>query len=165
MSEKIGRRPPNPPSTAPTRAGETTDSGAHRMSTEGSNTTGRAVGDSFERQQSGVASAQLGNHLQALAKSHAAGKVAFTSEDMAYLANTFAALIRQNPKANRAKRAKLFAEAILGGGRKRMSKLLKKLPREEAEKMYAQIAESLDQSPIFAQLVDNVTDEASKLNG
>lgn len=164
MSEKIGRRPPGPSSTPTVRSTESTESGVHKANVD--TTSGRSPGvhDRFERQQGGVAGSQLGNHLQALARHGAPAKVVFSNEDLAYLANTFAALIRQNPKASRAKRAKLFTKAILKG-HKKLGKLLEKVPEDEAEELFASIADSLDGSPVFAQMVDNVTDEANKLNG
>lgn len=164
MSEKIGRRPPGPSRPPTVRSTETTDSGAHKAQVETNPGRGPAVRDRFERQTGGVSGNQLGTHLQALARHGAPGKVTFSNEDLAYLANTFAALIRQNPKANRAKRAKMFTKAILKG-HKKLGKLLEKVPEEEAEELFASIADSLDGSPVFAQMVDNVTDEANKLNG
>ena len=164
MSEKIGRRPPGPPRTTTPRKNEATDSGASKAPGELSGVKGESIKDRFERQQIGVAGAQLGPQLQALASRGVTGKVIFSNEDLAYLANTFAALIRQHPKANRAKRAKLFTKAILKG-HKKLGKLLEKVPEEEAEALFGAIADTLDQSPVFAQMVDHVTDEASKLNG
>ena len=164
MSEKIGRRPPGPPRTTAPRKSETTDSGASKAPAEASGAKGESIKDRFERQQLGATGAQLGAQLQTLASRGAPGKVVFSNEDLAYLANTFAALIRQNPKANRAKRAKLFTKAILKR-HKRLGKLLEKVPQEEAEAMFGAIADTLDQSPVFAQMVDHVTDEANKLNG
>jgi hypothetical protein len=141
-----------------------TDSGAHAKPGDIGAAKGEGIRDRFERQQSAVTSAQLGPQLQGLASRGVTGKVVFSDEDLAYLANTFAALIRKNPKANRAKRAKLFTKAILKG-HKKLGKLLEKVPQEEAEALFGAIADTLDQSPVFAQMVDHVTDEASKLNG
>lgn len=120
--------------------------------------------DRFEKQPSGPAGAQLGNPVPSVSPRAAPGKIAFTNEDLAYLANTFVSLIRQHPKANRSKRAKMFTKAILKG-HKKLGKLFEKLPQEESEKLFDTIGDALDQSPIFAQMVENVTDEASKLNG
>lgn len=164
MSEKIGRRPPGPPSTLPSRLSDNTDSSTSKGTADTSGARASRLGDSFERQPGGLSGASMGGHLQALAKSQAPGKIVFTNEDLAYLANTFAALIRQNPRAGRSKRAKLFTKAILQG-HKKLGKLLEKVPKEEAEELFAAIANTLDQSPVFAQMVDTVTDEASKLNG
>ena len=165
MSEKIGRRPPGPPRPpAVPRKSEVTDSGVAKAPGDASAAKGGAIKDRFERQQTAITSAQLSNQLQALASRGAPGKVVFSNEDLAYLANTFAALIRQNPKANRAKRAKLFTKAILKRHGK-LGKLLEKASEEEKEGLFGAIADALDQSPVFAQMVDHVTDEASKLNG
>lgn len=164
MSEKVGRYPPGrsaPTTRAPT---EHTDSGAHKLGAETSGAKEQAVQDSFERPQGGLSGSGLKAHLQTLAARAAPGKVTFSNEDLAYLANTFAALIRQNPKASRSKRAKLFTRAILKGNKK-LGKLLEKVPEAEAEAMFDAVADALDGSPVFAQMVDQVTDEAVKLNG
>ena len=165
MSEKIGRRPPGPPrAPAAPRKSEATESGATKAPSDLGGAKGKAIKDRFERQQAAATGAQLSAHLQALANRGVTGKVVFSNEDLAYLANTFAALIRKNPNASRAKRAKLFTKAILKG-HKKLGKLLEKVPQDEAEALFGAVADALDQSPVFAQMVDHVTDEASKLNG
>src|SRR4051812_23921316 len=84
--------------------------------------------DKFERKGGGV-NKQLQTRLQALANKAGAGaaaKIQFSNEDLAYLANTFAALVNQNPNASRTKRARLFAKAILK--RKRLRKVFAGMP-------------------------------------
>ena len=115
--------------------------------------------DKFERSMG----AQLGNRLQALTGKTTAAKIQFSNEDIAYLANTFAAILSQNPQASRLKRARLFAKAILK--RKRLRKAFAGVPEQEMEQMCDIIGDVLDSSPVFGQLVDNVTDGAGKLNG
>jgi hypothetical protein len=120
--------------------------------------------DKFER-KGGAVGAQLQSRLQALASkvgTNAAGKVQFSNEDLAYLANTFAALIRDNPGASRTKRARLFTKAILK--RKRLRKVFAGMSENQMEEMCDSIGDVLDSSPVFGQLVDNVSDEAGKLN-
>jgi hypothetical protein len=164
MGEKIGGRPLGASGAAPRPLGaDGTESSASR-NPELSGPKDHPVRDGFERQGGGLSGAQLKQSLQALASRGASGKVQFSNEDMAYLATTFAALLRQHPKANRAKRAKLFAKAILKG-HKKLSKLLQKVPEQDAEAMFDAVANALDSSPVFAQMVENVTEEAGKLNG
>ena len=49
-----------------------------------------------------------------------AAKQNFTNEDLAMLAQTFGNIVRQNPNADRLKRAKLFSKAILKKKRVRL---------------------------------------------
>src|SRR5689334_20531625 len=79
-----------------------------------------------------------------------AGKLQFTNEELAQLAATFAGLLKQNPRADRKQRAKLFAKAILQ--KKRIAKLFEDADEEDVEKLFEDIAEQLDGSPVFAQL-------------
>ena len=115
--------------------------------------------DKFERSMG----TQLGSRLQALAGKATTAKIQFSNEDIAYLASTFAAILKQNPQATRLKRARLFAKAILK--RKRLRKAFAGVPEQEMEQMCDTIGDVLDSSPVFGQLVDNVTDGASKLDG
>jgi hypothetical protein len=125
---------------------------------------GSGVTDRFERQATGGPASALKTQLQTLVRGTASGRVQFSNEDLAYLANTFAALLRQHPKASRSKRARLFTKAILRG-HKKLGRLLERVPEEEAEQMFEAIADALDGSPVFAQMIENVTEEAGKLNG
>ena len=84
----------------------------------------------------------------------------FTSADLAYLASTFAAILLKNPGADRAQRARLFARAILD----RKKKWARKMTDKELEDMCESIGDVLDTTPVFGQLVDNVTDGANKMN-
>jgi hypothetical protein len=117
-----------------------------------------ARGDLFER-SSGVG-AQIESRLQPLANKSQAAKVHFSSQDLEALANTFASILSENPQADRLKRARLFAAAILR--RKRLKKLFAGVADQEMEQMCDIIGDVLDSSPVFGQLVDNVTQDASK---
>lgn len=169
MSEKIvGRRPTGPAASSakPRSMAELTDSGAG-MREVGHDATGgheHPVRDGFDRQGQALAAGPLKTQLEALATRGVGNKVQFSNEDLAQLAGVFAALIRQNPKASRSKRAKLFTKAILRR-HKRLGKLLEKVPEQEAEAFFESIADALDGSPVFAQMIENVTEEAGKLNG
>ena len=73
---------------------------------------------------------------------------------------TFAGVLRQNPNADRLKRAKLFAKAALK--RKRLGKLLASEADDEFEELYEAIAEQIESSPLFAQLLDEISEESLK---
>lgn len=92
-----------------------------------------------------------------------AGKVQFTQDDLAYLAQTFASVLQQNPNAPRLLRARLFARAILK--RNRLKHWFSETSEAEMEKLCDAIANALDGSPVFGQLVDNITADTTKLNG
>jgi len=115
------------------------------------------VVDSFER-----AGPQLEKQLQAISGKVLAGKINFTSEHLAALAGAFAAIVKQNPRADRKDRARLFARAIIK--HKRIGKIFDEADEQDLEKMFDTIAEQLDGSPVFAQLVDDVTEGARKIN-
>jgi hypothetical protein len=70
--------------------------------------------------------------------------------------------LKQHPRADRKERARLFARAILK--KKKLNKLLEQAPEGEVENLFENIAEQLDSSPVFAQLVDDVTEGAKKIN-
>lgn len=161
MSDPIrgGGRPPIKPDL-PRNVDETSSAEAKSVATPASpEAKEQGPVDKFERS----VGAQLGNRLQALSGKAAAAKIQFSNEDIAYLATTFAAILNQNPQASRLKRARLFARAILKG--KRLRKAFAGVPEQEMEQMCDVIGDVLDSSPVFGQLVDNVTDGASKLNG
>ncbi len=115
------------------------------------------VVDSFER-----AAPQIEKQLQAISGKALAGKIHFTSEHLAALAGAFAAIFKQHPRAGRKERARMFARAILKN--KRMGKVFESADEKDLEKMFDTIAEQLDGSPVFAQLVDEVTEGARKMS-
>jgi soluble cytochrome b562 len=115
------------------------------------------VVDSFSR-----AGAALESKLQAMGGKAIVGKLAFTNADLAVLAQTFAHVLKQNPGADRLKRARLFAQAIVK--KKKFGKIFDNANEKDLEEMFDIIASQLDSSPRFAQLVDEVTESARKLN-
>jgi hypothetical protein len=135
----------------------------------GAGKVSQKVVDSFQR--SGAA---LESKMQALGGAQLAQKLSFSSEDLAVLAQQFAGIVRNNPHADRLKRAKLFAKAILkkkgAAARGKLARLLddeneehSEQDRKSLEEMYDMIAEQLDSTPVFAQLVDEVTESARKI--
>jgi hypothetical protein len=127
------------------------------------------VVDSFQR-----AGPALEAKLQNLSGQALAAKLNFTNEDLALLARTFAGILRAHPNATRYERSKLFAKAILQkkGSPKRgkLSRLLDEEnegydenDRRALEELYDVIAEQLDSTPVFAQLVEDVTESVRKI--
>jgi hypothetical protein len=115
------------------------------------------VVDSFER-----AAPKLDAQLSAISGKALAGQLKFGSAELAQLAGAFAVIVKQHPRADRKERARLFARAILK--HKRIGKLFGDADERDLEKMFETIAEQLDGSPVFAQLVDDVTEGARKVN-
>lgn len=128
------------------------------------------VVDSFQR-----AGGNIEAKLQSLSGTALAQKLNFTNEDLALLARTFAGVLRGHPNADRKMRSKLFARAILQkkglSKRSRLAQLLDDEDNDELDErdrqalqdLYDLIAEQLDSTPVFAQLVDEVTESARKL--
>jgi hypothetical protein len=92
-------------------------------------------------------------------KTGASPHLRFTDADLEYL-NGFLIALGEQPQANRKKRAKMLVEHILR--RKRLAPLLAKLSEVEREAMGEAIAEALSDSAHYGQLVDTVTERASK---
>ena len=128
---------------------------------------GRGKVDSFQR-------AGIEAKLQGLSDSALMQRLNFSNEDLALLARTFSTIVRQNPNADRLERSKLFARAILKkkGTNKRgpIADLLDEDnetfdddERRSLQELYDLIAAQLDSTPVFAQLVDEVTESARKM--
>ncbi|MEZ4271863.1 MAG: hypothetical protein R3C68_10680 [Myxococcota bacterium] len=122
--------------------------------------------DSFQRTGTAVESV-----LQTTDGKMLAQKLQFSNEDLAMLAKTFALVLRQHPNADRRKRSRLFAKTILKRrGKKGFGDLLdedneehSEHDRKSLEEMYDMIADQLDSTPVFAQLVDEITESARKI--
>lgn len=161
MSDRIGHRPPKAPDLPRTQTDETSE--AKKASTPGQ-VSGTAEEqaevpvDQFERTVKAGAQT-LAKSIGGLAAKSGI-KERFTNADLAYLASTFAAILLKNPGADRAQRARLFARAILD----RKKKWARKMTDKELEDMCENIGDVLDTTPVFGQLVDNVTDGANKMN-
>ena len=127
------------------------------------------VVDSFQR-AAGNIEAKLSN----LSGAQLASKLNFTNADLALLARAFAAVLRKKPNANRRERSLMFAKAIIKkkgmGKRSRLTDLLDDENEEHSEsdrkalqELYEMIAEQLDSTPVFAQLVEEVTESVRKI--
>jgi hypothetical protein len=155
-----------PGSGAPIKPGDLpSGQGAPR----GVDTQQKAVVDSFQR-----AGAQLQAKLESLSGPALAQRISFSNEQLAVLARTVAGIIQQNPGADRKDRAKLFAKAILKKKgmqkRGRLAHLLDDENEEHSdqdrralETLYEMVADQLDATPVFAQLVDEVTESVRKI--
>jgi hypothetical protein len=115
------------------------------------------VVDSFQR-----VAPQLTQQLSAMAGKKAMPGLIFTNEHMYQLALAFAGMLRKNPGADRRARARMFAKAILSS--KRFGKIFDQADEAELEKAYDLIGDQLDGSPVLAQLVEEVTEGARKMN-
>lgn len=127
------------------------------------------VVDSFQR-----AGPALEAKLSNLSSAALATKLNFTNADLALLARTFAAVLRKKPNANRRECSLMFAKAIIKkkglGKRSRLSDLLDDENEEHSERdrkalqeLYEMIADQLDSTPVFAQLVEEVTESVRKI--
>jgi len=127
------------------------------------------VVDTFQRAAPGIA-AKLAN----LSGAQLATKLNFTNADLAILARAFAATLKKNPNASRKERSIMFAKAILkkkgAGKRSRINDLLDDENEEHSDEdrkalqeLYEMIAEQLDSTPVFAQLVEEVTESVRKI--
>ncbi len=155
MTRIGGTKPPGGPDpTGPTPPEEPAAPRPREGSTPGRLTS--KVADALER------TPQLGKRLEALSAKAVAGRIQFTSEHLAEIAAAFAAVLRESPRADRKERARLFARAVLK--HKRIGKLLESAPEAELESLFEAVAAQLDGSPVFAQLVDEVTEGARKID-
>ena len=164
MSDRIGgnRPPPKAPDLPRTQTDDTTE--AKKTSTPQPplgaplEDSSEVSVDQFERTVKAGTQTLAKNIVGLAAKSGI--KDRFTNADLAYLASTFAAILLKNPGADRAQRARLFARAILD----RKKKWARKMTDKELEDMCENIGDVLDTTPVFGQLIDNVTDGANKMN-
>lgn len=173
MTSVGGGGGPKKPVGAPTDAAERADLDSTQGLREFKKAAGQEVPqkvvDSFQR-----AGAKIEAKLQNLSGTALAQKINFTNEDLALLARTFAVVLQQQPNADRLTRSKLFAKAILQKkGLSRRGKLSNLLDDENSaydekdrkalEEMFELLAEQLDSTPVFAQLVEEITESARKI--
>ena len=151
------------------------------MSTHGVGGGGpRAPGDpSMVRQQSDVSQTQdakrpvtehrvmdsfvrsnVPGRLQALAGQKGVANLQFSDQAMAQIAGHFAAWLRKNSGADRKERARALAKLIMKN--KKFGRIFEDSDEAELEQMFEEIAGQLDDSPVLAQLVDEVTDWSLK---
>jgi hypothetical protein len=172
MSRIGGGGPPKPGLTppGPKEANLKTQEGVQKFKQAAGKHVSQKVVDSFQKAEGVVAST-----LQQLSGPALANKLNFTNTDLALLAQAFALVLRKHPNADRKARSKLFAKAILkkkiGGKQGRLARLLDEdnedldeRDRRALEELYEALAEQLESSPVFAQLVDEVTESARKLS-
>lgn len=151
-----GGRPPG--NTPPPPTDLNTKEGAQKFrQAAGKEKVPSKVVDSFER-----AAPQLNQQLRAMASKVSRQQLQFNSQALAQLAGMFAAVMKQNPKADRKERARLFARTILE--HQKMGKLLEGASEQDLEAMFDTIAQQLDSSPVLAQLVDEITESSRKIN-
>jgi hypothetical protein len=166
MSDRIGGRAGGPADIAPP-APEDTPTKAPSSKAAGETAAPKEAGvkDAFERQGQSQVNQALQTRLQGVSPKTMAQvqKLQFTSDDLAYLAQTFSALVAQNPGLNRLKRARMFARAILK--RSRIRHMFQGISEPEMEQMCDAIGDVLEGSPVFGQLVDNLSEGTGKLNG
>ena len=113
--------------------------------------------DSFQR-----VAPQLTQQLSAMAGKKAMPGVVFTNEHLYQVALMFAGMLRKNPGADRRARARMFAKAILRS--KRFGSVFDRADEADLERAYDLIGDQLDGSPVLAQLVEEVTEGARKMN-
>jgi hypothetical protein len=115
------------------------------------------VVDSFAR-----VAPQITQRLEAMTGKKGVPGIVFTSEHLAQVAMAFAGLLRKKPGADRRERARMFARAFLANAK--FGRILKQADEQELERLYDLIGDQLDGSPVLAQLVDDVTEGARKIN-
>jgi hypothetical protein len=145
----------SPPNAAATTEETNTGSSA----THG---TAPSSSDAFVRQSTQL-SHQIENRLQAFsAQKNTPVKLQFSNEDLAYLAQAFGSVLKQHPNTNRLKKAQLFAKEVLR--RKKLAQLFSDVSEEHFEDICTLIGEQLENSPVFAQMVEDVATEALKVH-
>ena len=147
----------------------TTKQGVQQFKEAAGKQVPQKVVDSFQR-----AGGAIEARLQTLSGPALAQRLNFTNTDLALMARAFAAVLRDNPNADRLARSKLFAKTVLKNKgvpkHSRMSQLLDDANEENSEsdrqalqELYEMIAQQLESTPVLAQLVDEVTESARKI--
>ncbi|MBN1960461.1 MAG: hypothetical protein JW841_05905 [Deltaproteobacteria bacterium] len=152
INEETNRTPSTPQQSSESQA-KATGKSNETAKTDSPNKTSV---DSFVR-----ATTLFEKQLQSLSGKALARQIQFTSVQLAEIAAAFAVIMKRYPRASRKERARRFAKTILK--HKRIGKLFEEAEEEELEKMFDAIAEQLDGSPMFAQLIEDVSEGASKM--
>ncbi len=158
MATKIGGGGP-PIKTDPSQANEAVKGQAKESAakeTQKKQVEQRKVMDTFQR-----VSPALTHKLGEMAAAKGGG-VQFTNEHLAQVAMAFAGMLRRNPNASRRERSRMFAKAFLKS--RKFGAIFDHEDEEALEKVYDVIGDQLDGSPVLAQLVDEVTEGARKIN-
>lgn len=147
-----GPKPPPDGSEAVKQAQSQTGQTKEATGKDAQKTTGKnKIADQFEM------AGPLASKLKSLAGKKGVGKTQFSNADIGELVKAFATVLRQNSGADRLKRARLFAQLVLKS--KKLKKLFGSVDETDLEEMFGLIAEQLDGSPFFAQLLDDVCEE------
>lgn len=155
-----GSKPPSgPPKPVTESAAQKTGAESAKTNDSTASAGTKKTKDGFE-----MKGASLASRLQSLQGQKLAGKLQFSSADLADLVRSFGAVLKQNQGADRKKRAKLFSQAVLKK-KKKFAKLLENANQEDVESLFEAIAEQLESSPVFAQLLDDVSEESIKYSG
>lgn len=166
MSDRIAGRPAGSTEAAPRGLEPASARQAEKVA--GEVTTAKdlkqSAKDAFERPAQRDVNQALQARLQTTSPKTMAQvqKLQFTSDDLAYLAQTFSALVAQHPGLNRLRRAQMFARAILKRGRIRHMFL--GISEADIEQMSDAIGDALEGSPLFGQLIDDVSEGTGKFN-
>ena len=171
MTRIGGGGPPKPGITPPAeqQANLKSQQGVQQFKQAAGKEVPQKVVDSFQRAGSAIEA-----KLQNLSSAQLAQKLNFTNADLALMARTFATVLRENPNADRKERSRAFAKAILKqkglGKRSKLADLLddeneehSDRDRQALQELYDTIAEQLDATPVFAQLVEEVTEGVRKI--
>jgi len=155
-----GSKPPSGPPKPVTEAA------AQKAGAESGKASGATKTDAPKTTKDGfeMKGASLASRLQSLQGQKMAGKLQFSNADLADLVRAFGAVLKQNQGADRKKRAELFSKAVLKK-KKKFAKLLESASEEDVEDFFGAIAEQLESSPVFAQLLDDVSEESIKYSG
>ncbi|MFC1610682.1 hypothetical protein ACFL6C_06980 [Myxococcota bacterium] len=160
MTTKVGGGGPPIKPDAPKQADEAAKGQAKEGATQETHkkqVASKKVMDSFQR-----VAPQLTQRLEGMAAKKAMTGIQFTSEHLAQVAMAFAGLLRKKPGADRRERARMFAKAFLKS--RKFGKIFDEADEEDLEDIYDLIGDQLDGSPVLAQLVDEVTEGARKIN-
>jgi hypothetical protein len=117
----------------------------------------KKVMDTFQR-----VAPVLTQKLGEMAAQKKSGGVQFTNEHLAQVAMMFAGMLRRNPNASRRERSRMFAKAFLKS--RKFGRIFDEEDEGALEKVYDVIGDQLEGSPVLAQLVDEVTEGARKIN-
>jgi len=151
---RIGGGGPKPPpdSNKVVTQSQTPSEGSKEIAAKDAKKSGTSekIADKFE----------LATKLSSLTGKKGMGKTQFSNAEIAELVKAFAGILKQNPTADRLKRARLFAASVLRG--KKLKKLFGNIDEGELEEMFDLIAEQLEGSPFFAQLLEDVCEETLK---
>lgn len=136
------------------------DAGAKATQDAQTQQTGNKAAPSEKKVMDSFVRGNVPGQLQALAGQKGVGNIQFSDQALAQIAGFFAAWVKKNANASRKERARAMAKAIIK--HKKFGRIFDEADEEELEQMFEKIAGQLDDSPVLAQLVDEVTDWSLK---